>query len=96
MLRLARSIIDTVLGRKRPLEDDAEVLDEQIEAKRQKLDLIHRIKVDNLPEYEVSAVKKLFKELGYSRIKKAPNADFAFITVDVSKLSFFFFIFSID
>ncbi|KAI8346865.1 S-adenosyl-L-methionine-dependent methyltransferase [Choanephora cucurbitarum] len=82
MLRLARSIIDTVLGRKRPLEDDTDVPDEQLDPKRQKLDLIHRVKVDNLPKYEIPAVKKFFKDLGYNQIKKSPERKFAYIIVD--------------
>ena len=90
MLRLARSIIDTVLGRKRPLEDDTDVPDEQLDPKRQKLDLIHRVKVNNLPEYEIPAVKKFFKDLGYDRVKKAPEWRYGYITVNVSKNPLFF------
>lgn len=81
MFKLVSSIIDTVFGRKRPLDvdDEDEIVEQQ---KKQKLDMTHRIKVTNLPVRELPAVKKYFKKLGYNRIKKAPEWDFGFITVD--------------
>ena len=81
MFKLVSSIIDSVFGRKRPLDvdDEDEIVEQQ---KKQKLDMTHRIKVTNLPVRELPAVKKFFKKLGYNRIKKAPEWDFGFITVD--------------
>jgi tRNA (uracil-5-)-methyltransferase len=85
MFALAKSIFNTVLGRKRALddEDDHEQV-QQVETKKQKLDIIHRVRVTNLPEREISTVKKYFTGLGYKRIKKAPEWDFAYIAIDVS------------
>ncbi|KAI8085810.1 S-adenosyl-L-methionine-dependent methyltransferase [Gilbertella persicaria] len=82
MLKLARSIIDTVLGRKRAFDADEETHDQQVDTKKQKLDLIHRVKVTNLPERELASIKKFIKERGYNRIKKAPEWNYAFITVN--------------
>ncbi|KAF1806527.1 S-adenosyl-L-methionine-dependent methyltransferase [Mucor lusitanicus] len=81
MFKLVSSIIDSVFGRKRPLDvdDEDEIVEQQ---KKQKLEMTHRIKVTNLPVRELPAVKKFFKKLGYNRIKKAPEWDFGFITVD--------------
>jgi hypothetical protein len=87
MFALAKSILNTVLGRKRPLEDEDDHQEQQqVETKKQKLEMLHRVKVTNLPEREISTVKKYFTGLGYKRIKKAPEWDFAFIAIDVSCL----------
>lgn len=89
MLRFAKSIIDTVLGRKRPLDDDDDQVDQEqpVDAKKLKIDenMVYRVKVSNLPGHDVSAVKKFLKKLGYDRIKKAPKWDYCFITLQVEK-----------
>ncbi|KAI9021515.1 S-adenosyl-L-methionine-dependent methyltransferase [Phycomyces nitens] len=41
---------------------------------------IYRVKVTNLPVRDSSTTKKFFQKLGYSRFKKAPEWDYAFIT----------------
>lgn len=51
---------------------------EQVESKN-----LYRVKVLNLPERDISSVKKFFQSLGYKRYKKAPAWDYAFLTFDV-------------
>ncbi|KAI9470893.1 MAG: S-adenosyl-L-methionine-dependent methyltransferase [Benjaminiella poitrasii] len=86
MLRLARSIIDAVFGKKRPLEtDEEEDHQEPVETKKQKVNMVYRVKVTNLPKTDMSTVRKYFKKLGYTRVKKAPKWDYAFITVDTEE-----------
>ncbi|ORE02819.1 S-adenosyl-L-methionine-dependent methyltransferase [Rhizopus microsporus var. microsporus] len=81
MLRFARSIIDTVFGRKRPLEEEEE--EENALAKKQKLDnVLHRVRVSNLPQIDYASLKKFLKAQGYTRLKKAPKWNYCFITVN--------------
>ncbi|KAI8991517.1 S-adenosyl-L-methionine-dependent methyltransferase [Mycotypha africana] len=89
MLKFAKSVIDSFLGKKRRLdevdEDDHSNDDQHdsgIDAKKPKVNLVHRVKVFHLPEREVGPVRKYFQKLGYNRVKKAPQWNFCYITVD--------------
>lgn len=87
MFKFVGSVIDKALGRKRPL-DTTDNVDEKrtIVEKKPKLDekIVHRIKVSNLPERDISLVKKYFKGLGFNRFSKGPMWSYALITLDVN------------
>lgn len=90
MFKFVSSFIGSIIGKKRALDVDEEDSDND---KRQKVhhekpsaqqEMIHRVKVSNLPDRDLPVVKKYLKDLGYNRFKKAPNWSFGFITVDVN------------
>lgn len=83
MFKFVSSLIGSVMGQKRSLEDEQH---EDIVEKKQKVEqtMVHRIKVSNLPERDLPMVKKYFKGLGFNRFKKAPNWSYGFITVEVN------------
>ncbi|KAG0168509.1 tRNA methyltransferase 2, partial [Apophysomyces sp. BC1034] len=88
MLKYACSLVSSVFSRKRSFEDE-EPEDQTQQQKKVKVDeedqVIHRVKVLNLPNQEVAVVKKLFKSFGWTRFKKAPKWDYAFITCDTEE-----------
>lgn len=69
------------MGKKRSLE--AEQHEDIVEKKQKVANMVHRIRVSNLPERDLPMVKKYFKSLGYNRFKKAPLWSYGYITVDV-------------
>lgn len=87
MFKLVSSFIGSILGKKRALEED----EEDVVDKRSKLnnesgegqEMVHRVKVTNLPDKDLSVIKNYLKGLGYNRFKKAPKWNFGFITVNV-------------
>ncbi|KAI8384413.1 S-adenosyl-L-methionine-dependent methyltransferase [Radiomyces spectabilis] len=62
--------------------DDAAVAAVNETKPSESITYLHRVKVTNLPERELAAVKKLFKSMGFSRYKKAPTWDYAYINFD--------------
>ncbi|KAI9310932.1 S-adenosyl-L-methionine-dependent methyltransferase [Dichotomocladium elegans] len=45
-------------------------------------ELLHRVKVMNLPMHESASIKKFFQTLGVERFRKAPNWKYAFLTFE--------------
>ncbi|KAG1335832.1 hypothetical protein G6F62_006496 [Rhizopus arrhizus] len=80
MLKFAQSIIDTVFGKKRPLEEITE--EENVQKKQKTENVLHRVKVSNLPRVDYANMKKFLRAEGYTRFKKAPKWDYCFITLD--------------
>ncbi|KAF7724754.1 tRNA methyltransferase 2 [Apophysomyces ossiformis] len=87
MLKYAYSLVSSVFSRKRSFEDEEqeEQSQQQKKVKMEEDQVIHRVKVNNLPGREVAVVKKLFQSMGLSRFKKAPKWDYAYITCDTEE-----------
>lgn len=83
MFKFAQDLISSVFGRKRTLDEVEVSQDEEHVNKKVKADVIHRIRVTNLPRSDMPTLKKFFKNQGYTRFKKAPKWDYCFLTVDV-------------
>jgi tRNA (uracil-5-)-methyltransferase len=93
MFSFAKSVIDTVFGRKRTLDDSdsvrvvkkqrVEVTTTTTTTTADNANYMYRLRVNNLPDREVNTSKKFFKGLGYNRFKKAPDWNYGFITFDV-------------
>ncbi|KAI7899941.1 S-adenosyl-L-methionine-dependent methyltransferase [Cokeromyces recurvatus] len=86
MFKFAKSILDAVFGKKRPLETDEDDQEQQAsENKRQKMTMVYRVKVNNLPRAEMEGIRTFFKKMGYVRVSKAPRWTYAFISVDTEQ-----------
>ncbi|KAI7871032.1 S-adenosyl-L-methionine-dependent methyltransferase [Spinellus fusiger] len=84
MLKYAISVLNAVFPKKRTLEEEEmEIPPSSTNAPPKEQTLIHRIKVNNLPVKELPNTKKFLAKLGYTRCKKAPEWDHAYITFDV-------------
>ncbi|KAI9281095.1 S-adenosyl-L-methionine-dependent methyltransferase [Sporodiniella umbellata] len=84
MFKFAQSLLSSVFRTKRTLEE-VNSTPEEPATKKAKLDVIHRVKVTNLPQAEMSQLKKFFKNEGYTRFKKAPKWSYCFLTVDTEE-----------
>ncbi|KAG1471645.1 hypothetical protein G6F56_002004 [Rhizopus delemar] len=85
MFKFAQDLISSVFGRKRTLDEVEVSQDEEHVNKKVKADVIHRIRVTNLPRSDMPTLKKFFKNQGYTRFKKAPKWDYCFLTVDTEE-----------
>ena len=85
MFSYAKSLLQSVFTRKRPLESDTEDQD----VKRAKLDPrdsqegFHRIRITNFPKKDWKTVRKQLIERGLKSMSKAPKWDYAIITASV-------------
>ncbi|CAO3648323.1 unnamed protein product [Mucor hiemalis] len=86
MFKLVSSFIGSILGKKRALEEDEEdVVDKRLKLNNESgegQEMVHRVKVTNLPDKDLSVIKNYLKGLGYNCFKKAPKWNFGFITVN--------------
>lgn len=68
-------------------EDEEDVVDKRSKLNNESTEgqqIVHRVKVTNLPDKDLSLIKNYLKNLGYNRFKKAPKWNFGFITVNVN------------
>lgn len=85
MFSYAKSLLQSVFTRKRPLESDTEDQD----VKRVKIDSrdnedgFHRIRITNFPKKDWKTVRKQLIERGLKSMSKAPKWDYAIITASV-------------
>lgn len=87
MFSYAKSLLQSVFSRKRPLESDTEEQD----VKRAKIDSrdsrddsgFHRIRITNFPKKDWKTVRKQLIERGLKSMSKAPKWDYAIITASV-------------
>ncbi|KAI8092991.1 S-adenosyl-L-methionine-dependent methyltransferase [Halteromyces radiatus] len=89
MLKFTRSLLNSVLGRKRTIENDDDTSNHDQSSKKLKTDenqkSLYRVTVSNLPVYEIGGIKKLLNDAGLKRIKKAPEWTYAHCFADTKE-----------
>jgi tRNA (uracil-5-)-methyltransferase len=90
MLKYARSLLDSVLGRKRALDEEPESSGSaNVEYSNKKLKveddtkMVYKVYISNIPTCTSSAIKKYLADKGIPRISKSPQWDYAIATYKV-------------
>jgi tRNA (uracil-5-)-methyltransferase len=90
MLKYARSLLDSVLGRKRALDEEPESSGSAIvdySNKKLKVEddtkMVYKVYISNIPTCTSSAIKKYLADKGIPRISKSPQWDYAIATYKV-------------